>query len=397
MKYFGGIDYSVKYNYQNKTENVVNYVKYMLNRTLAMFKYTNLPDTLPQMELEKMLQVNGYCVVAKVNDELYAFNGGLGGEGDVYGRPTIITISNPALKFNKSLKINEECVIIQNDSMQLGLLPLYEKYCTMLNESDVTIILATINKRIQMLLSANDDNTVQSAKQFLKDIENGKLGVIAESKLFDSLKVNNSSNGANVNLRDLFELHQYIKASLYNEIGLGSNNNLKREHLLTAEVEVNSDNLYPLVDDMLECRRKALEKINEMFGTDIQVEFNSSWDYRVHNGEPIDTIEESDGEVNDESEVPAEQGTSEEPTGEQTIEPTDDEQLVSDTQEKGEVENDLLEEPTDEEKEEPVNEPSEEPTDEPKEEPTDEPVEEPTDESEVEEENGNEKDKDSDE
>ena len=412
-KYYGGIDYQVKYDYHNKKENVTNYVKYMLNRTLAMFRYTNLPDTIPQMELEKMLQCNGYVAIADVNGSLYALNGGFGGVGDAYNRPTNITISNPYLNFNKTLEIDKDCVIISNDSMQLGLLPLYEKYCTMLNESDISIILATINKRIQMLLSANDDNTVQSAKQFLKDIEDGKLGVIAETKLFDSLKVNNSANSSNVNLRDLFELHQYIKASMYNEIGLGSNNNLKREHLLVAEVEVNSDNLYPLVDDMLESRRKALEKVNEMFGTDIQIEFNSSWDYRVHNGEPIDTLDSEESEVmtDDESSIPAEQGTTGSAETETNDEPTEEtnEQPVSeegnsevDAQlEESETDTETDNEPTDEPKDEPTNEETVEADDEPTEEQKEDVEDvEQEEESEVEEDDGTEetdKEKDSEE
>ena len=64
---------------------------------------------------------------------------------------------------------------------------------------------------------------------------------------------------------------------------------MKRERLTANEVEANTDNLYPLVDDMLKCRRLALEKINEMFGLNIEVQFNSSWDYRLFNGEPIDS------------------------------------------------------------------------------------------------------------
>lgn len=383
-KYYGGIDYQVTYDYHNKKKNVSDYVKYMLNRSLAMFHYENLPDTIPQAELEKMLQVNGYVAIADVKGELYAFNGGLGGVGDVYNRPTQIVISNPFLNYNATLEINKDCVIVSNDSMKMGLVPMYEKYCTMLNESDISIILATINKRIQILLSANDDNTVQSAKQFLNDIENGKLGVIAESKLFDSLKVNNSANSSNVNLRDLFELHQYIKASMYNEIGLGSNNNLKREHLLTAEVEVNSDNLYPLVDDMLECRRKSLEKVNEMFGTNIKVEFNSSWDYRLYNGEPIDTIKETEEQVETTDENVA---GIDEPTEEQ-IETTDEMEVeVEPTETNNEPTEEQKEEPQEDEPKETESETTDEPT---KEEPVEENVE-----SEVEE-NGEETDTDTD-
>lgn len=181
--------------------------------------------------------------------------------------------------------------------MYVGLLPLYNRYCTMLVENDITMILATVNKRVQNLLSANDDNTVESAKNFLKKVYNGEIGVIAESKLFDSLKVNASSVNSTVSMTELFEFEQYVKASLYNEIGLSANYNMKRERLTSAEVETNTDNLYPLVDDMINQRRKAVEKINEMFGTNIEVEFNSSWDNRPFNGASVHNVEE---EVNGE-------------------------------------------------------------------------------------------------
>ena len=291
-KYNMGLEYVTKYDFKNKNKNLNDYITYMLNRSIIMFKYHNLPETMPQREIELLLQTNGWGCVCEIDGNLYALNGGLGGVPNAYNMPTEIIISNPYLKFNKTLTIDTDCVVIPNDSMYVGLLPLYNRYCTMLVENDITMILATVNKRIQNLLSANDDNTVESAKSFLKKVYEGELGVIAESKLFDSLKVNNSSTNAQVSLTDLFEFEQYIKASLYNEIGLSANYNMKRERLTSAEVETNTDNLYPLVDDMINQRRKAVKKINEMFGTNIEVEFNSSWDNRPFNGASIHNVEE---------------------------------------------------------------------------------------------------------
>ena len=284
---FLGLDNNLIYNHLDKRKNVADMVTYMFNRSNIMFKYHNLPDSIPETELEKLLQTNGFAIVGKINGEIYAINGGLGGETDVYNRPTIATVSVPYFNFNDTWDIDKDCVVIKNDSYAIGLIPMFVKYCTLMNENEITMMLATVNKRIQDLLSANDDNTVESAKQFLKDVFDGKTGVIAESKLFDSLKVNNSSTNAQVNLKDLFEFEQYLKASMFNEIGLSANFNMKRERLTSAEIETNSDNLYPLVDDMLNNRRLAIKKINEMFETDIEVEFNSSWDYRVFDGASI--------------------------------------------------------------------------------------------------------------
>lgn len=288
-KYNYGVDYFSHYDYKNKQTNLGNHIKYMLNRSNIMFEYENLPDTIPQREIELLLQTNGFCAFVKINGEYYVVNGGLGGEGNVYNMPTEIVVSVPYLKYNATLEIDKDCVIIPNDSMYMGLLPLYERYCTILNENEITMILATVNKRVQNLLSANDDSTVESAKEFQKKVFDGELSVIAEARLFDSLKVNNSASNSQVSMKDLFEFQQYTKASLFNEIGLSANFNMKRERLTANEVEANTDNLYPLVDDMLKCRRLALEKINEMFGLNISVQFNSSWDYRLFNGEPIDS------------------------------------------------------------------------------------------------------------
>lgn len=52
---------------------------------------------------------------------------------------------------------------------------------------------------------------------------------------------------------------------------------MKRETLNSAETQMDSDVLLPLVDDMLINRQNGVEKINEMFGTNISVSFNSAW------------------------------------------------------------------------------------------------------------------------
>lgn len=283
FSYLGLVDKAV-YNYLDKAVNARNNVAYMLNRSNVMFKYHNLPDTIPASELEKMIQANGFAVIGKINGELYALNAGLGGEPDVYNNPTEAIVSVPAFNYNETWKIGKDCEVITNDSMHMGLIPLFAKYCTLMNENEISIMLSVINQRISFLLSANDDNTIASAKQLLKDIEAGKQGVVSDSKVFDSFKAQALTKNAGTGITDLIELEQYLKASMFNEIGLNANYNMKRERLSESEVEMNGDNLYPLVDDMASNRKSGVERINNLFGTDIQVEFNSSWDYRIYQG-----------------------------------------------------------------------------------------------------------------
>ena len=263
------------YEYGNKTLNTRNHTEYMLIRTLNMFKYEGLPESLPAVELEKLLQMNGYAILLKHEDDLLAFNGGFSGQ-DVYGNNTTAIISNPAINLNKEYKIGEDCVLMLNDDLRKGLLPLINRYSYLITESDITMVLANIAKRMQTTISANDDITRESAELYLKRIHDGDIGIIAESKMFDSLKIFNQETNSN-SLTELFEYQQYLKGTMYNELGLNANYNMKRERLTAGEVNMNIDSLYPLIYDMFENRRQGVEKINELFGTEISVEFNHIW------------------------------------------------------------------------------------------------------------------------
>lgn len=292
------------YNYQDKTKNINTYVFNYLNKTNSMFRYHNLPESIPADMLESFLQRNGYVCIAKHENTLYAFVGGLGGELDVYYRPTICTVANPALNLSKDFVIDKDCIIMKNDTNLQGLLPIILRYSSMLVENDISMVLATYNTRIQKIVSASDDGTIASAKEYLSQIVSGKQGIIADNAFLKSLDVKDSSTDNKI-IEELIKQNQYLKSSMLNEVGLQANTNLKKERLVSAEIESNSESLYPIVDDMLKCRKNALEKVNEMFGTNIEVEFNSSWDLRplngmsVHNTDDEIDIKDMEGENNE--------------------------------------------------------------------------------------------------
>lgn len=277
----------------------------MLNRTQRIFKYTGLPDTIPQRMFEYLLQVNGFACVTKVEDELYAFYGGLGGEPDVYYQPTVCVVSSPALKWSDTLKIGEDCVVVRGDSCMKGLIPLFNRYATAMVENDLSFKLATINTRIQAWVTAPDDTTAEAGNKYLEDVEAGELGVVASNEFLDGIKVQ-PVQGSIRTFTDLIEYQQYLKASWYNEIGLNANYNMKREKLSTTESQMNNDALLPLVDDMLEQRKIGVEEINKMFGTNITVEFDSSWEKLLKEFES--TQLDKDGEIDAGTRVSEEDG-----------------------------------------------------------------------------------------
>lgn len=294
----------------DKTKVFENYCKYTFTRTQSMFTYEGLPDTIPVQWLESYLQRNGSCCIAEHEGKLYALLGNAGGELDEYYQPTIYTVANPALNLSKIYKIGKDCVYCRNDFDAVGLVPLVSRYCGLMTENLLTVRISDINMRMMNLLSAPDDNTLQSTKQYLKDLEEGKLGVVGETPFFEGLKLQSKGVGNGDYMIQFIELQQYLKGSMYNELGINANFNMKREALSGQEVALNDDALMPLIDDMLKQRRAMCDELNQMFGLNVSVDYGSTWHSNVVEKQLISEEElgadgaESEEAAGDESALP---------------------------------------------------------------------------------------------
>ena len=185
------------------------------------------------------------------------------------------------MNLSKTFTIGEDCVFCRNDYDALGLNPLICRYAGLMTENLLTVRLADINMRMMNLLSAPDDNTLQSTKQYLRDLEDGKLGVVGETPFFEGLKLQSKNLGSGDYMIQFIELQQYLKGSLYNELGINANFNMKREALSGQELAMNDDALMPLIDDMLKQRRAMCDNLNQMFGLNVSVDYGSTWHSNV--------------------------------------------------------------------------------------------------------------------
>ena len=321
------------------------YICYFLDRLQSMFKWEGLPDTIPQKWLESYLLVDGQCAVINTDRGLFATNGGMGADPNEYYIPTKYIVTNPYLPQNASdgkeyiiYGEKQNAVLVRNDTFTTGLMPMLCKYCSQMVENDISMTIADIWSRATVAISAADDQTKESAELWLKKLRKGELGIIGEAPFLagnqnESLRTTPIGSVAGT-LTDLIEYHQYLKAGLFNEIGLNSNYNMKREAIMSNESKMNDDALHPLIDNMLACRKEAAEEINKLFGTNISVEFNSAWlDNEKENEAVMEQIEaaaEGEEAVTEDvsaeapEEVTAEETTSEEGEAEVTEEVTEE-------------------------------------------------------------------------
>lgn len=287
---------------KDKRQSANAYYRYFLARLSRMFEYKNLPDTIPHEILDRYLMNNGIACITEVEGKLYVFYGNMGGPQDVYYRPTEFIISNPHVKSNGELftanipvfqnyQPTEEIpganlgqprgVLIRNDSEWIGLAPLLSRYSYLMAENTLTLRTADVMLRIVALITAPSDKERAAADEYLKSLENGLLKAIGESAFFDGIKLQSPPSNNGSYLTQFIEYQQYLKGSLYNEIGLSANYNMKREAIGKGESTLDEDALLPLADNMLLTRKHDLALVNEMFSEflpePIEVSFSSAW------------------------------------------------------------------------------------------------------------------------
>ena len=283
---------------KNKINSFIS--DYLFNNALSIFKYEGLPDNIKAVDLEKNLLRFGKILFTKWNNEYYIFSYSDTGKQNYLGEYTHYQVNNPYIQCNEIFS-DDNAVKIFNTDTHEPLINLMGMYAELLTENYISLNVKNINSRIPFLISARDSSTRQSAEIFLRQIYDGKQGIIAEQPIFDSLNVNPLSDKAN-DLTQLIELNKFFYSDYFQKIGLTNLYNNVHDRISATETEFTATSIYPYVDNMKRNRDKAVEKINSLFGLSVTVEFSSSWDYRIKDGKNLteEDFKDNSGENNNE-------------------------------------------------------------------------------------------------
>ena len=138
----------VKFDKLSKERLYRLYVQKTLLKTQKMFDYEGLPKTIPKRFFELILQTWGFIILKQIDGEWYGLYGGLGGTPDAYYQPTIATVANPYLKYSATLEIDKDCIVIRNDALRMGLMPMIERYAYLQAETDISFKFMAVNTRV---------------------------------------------------------------------------------------------------------------------------------------------------------------------------------------------------------------------------------------------------------
>lgn len=301
----------------NVEQNFQTYFKLLTNKCLSLFKWENLPSTIDERFLMTQLILSGKVFWFADGGNIYALNGTVGGEPNIYYEPQFAIIANPILG-SRQLRIRHKNGSEKIDGLEAilmgltdldneltpaahgGLYGLIYQTAGLLADNISSLNVAQINGRASVAFVADTEALASSAEEVLKDIYEGKpYRVLSEDILSKVQATPLGASGNNNTLMTLIEAHQYILAQFYNEIGIGGQWNMKRERVNTAETELMTDSLDISVYNMEKNLKAAVDKINELFGTSISVELNKDVISSIEDNAEEDSIEEN-GAASDE-------------------------------------------------------------------------------------------------
>ena len=257
---------------------------YLSATAMSMFKYEGLPDNVRPEDLERMLLENGEVIFTKWNDEFYIFQFSGTGKQNYLGEWDSYQVNNPYINCNQAFT-DKDAVRVRNTDNSVSLSGMLDMYSELLSESYITLNMSDVNARLSFLISAWDNATKTSAELFLKQVYEGKQGIIGSQPLLDSLSVNPLAD--HKDFQSVIQLNKFYYSDFFQKIGLTNLYNNVHDRISATETQFTATSIYPFVDNMKKNREAAVERINKLFGLNVSVEFTSSWDYRIMNGENL--------------------------------------------------------------------------------------------------------------
>ena len=163
----------------------------------------------------------------------------------------------------------------QRRNISGGLYDLVSQSASLLADNIITINCIQINARVNTFFTADSEAQAIAGEKILQKQYAGKPYQILRSDLLEKITVNPVADAAgSQKITELIELHNYIIASFFQNIGIKANNTIKRERMITDEIDSQMDFLQINILEILTSWQAGFDKVNEIYGTSFTVRLN---------------------------------------------------------------------------------------------------------------------------
>lgn len=281
-------------NLNNKT--YIDYYNRLKELALNVFEWKNLPPSIDERFLELVLFEYGYAVY--FNDEEMgnlALTCTIGGELDVYRIPTRRRAYATNGYSNDLSK--EDSVLIYNNYLHTPTDMTIRLFARRLYEIERSIDVNVKSQKTPVLITASEQQRL-TMKNYYMQYDGNEPFIFGDKNMdFTGMQV------FKTDAPYVADRLQILKHQIWNEAltfcGIENSNQDKKERMVSDEVGGNYGNIEAQRNVMLNARRQAVEKINRMFGTNIEVSFRSNLQTMVNieNVEPLDDFYTEEGEA----------------------------------------------------------------------------------------------------
>lgn len=265
------------------------YLERLTELSVSMFDWKNVPDSIDTRFLEMVLFTNGAAVFFK-DEDLDSFTGlsdtmtengtflalpvAMNGRWNVYNIP-VTRRAYASNGYNKPLDMNNS-VIIYNNMVRTNSVLMCRLYAERLWDLDRTIDVNAKAQKTPVLIQCEEPQRLTMMNLY-KEYNGNQPFIFGDKNLdINSLKV--LKTDAPYVADKLYQLKTQIWNEALTYLGISNINYQKKERMITDEVLRNQGGTIASRYSRLEARREAADKINKMFGLDIEVDYRE--DYR---------------------------------------------------------------------------------------------------------------------
>lgn len=264
----------------------MQYYNRLTELSISMFDWKNLPDTIDPRFLELTLFSDGMSVFFR--DETLgdlALQCMISGQLDVYRIP-INRVAYATNGYRRNLD-NTNSVIIFNNMLHTNSMLDVEMFSRRLYNLDRAIDVNANAQKTPVLIQC-EENQRLTMKNLYEQYEGNQPFIFGDKALnTNALKV--LKTDAPYVADRLYELKTQIWNEALTYLGISNTNIMKKERMITDEVQRNQGGVIASRYSRLDSRKQACKKINEMFGLNIDVEYRE--DYQLYNDLVDDEIE----------------------------------------------------------------------------------------------------------
>lgn len=241
-----------------------------------MFEWRNVPDTIDVRYLETQLYENGTAIWFR--DEIIGdlcLSVAYSGNYDVYGNPIMRRAYSRYNGYTRELT-GYDSVVIWNNYLRLPSARDINMYARRLSEIDRIIDVNVRAQKTPVLVQGTETQRLTLLNLY-KEYD-GNSPVIFGDKNLDLNALKSIKTDAPYISDRLYELKTQIWNEALTYLGISNVNIVKKERMITDEVQRNQGGTVSSRYSRLEMRRKAAKEINKMFGLNISVDYREDLD-----------------------------------------------------------------------------------------------------------------------